>query len=566
MPLNLRDLSMNLFLGLPDPDSSVSEPSDLNPSPQIEHTNISYASTSRSPSPRRRYRPHPSVSEPLDLDPGLSSSQIEHSRSYVYGPHCPPSPRRRSWFHSNVSEPLDMDPSPQIDHPKSYAFPSRSPSPYRRSRLHSSVSEPLDLDPSLSSPQIEHPNLYDYLSHPPSPRRRSRLHPSVSEPSDLDPSLPSPLRKSWLHLSPLSSLSIFARLTLPKWLTSSIPSLYGTAGREVDLDNVGTASKEPSKNPFLLSRSDCKRVEVSPDNHLPDLTSIIFKKLSHPTAHGSSGDVWRCEVYPDPVSDPREVAVKIIRIDIAGDDSIDIITKFTQIVLCDYHARKELVHENLLPLLGISYDFGPLPAMVYPWMDNGSLTTYLEGHFTELTLEVQLRILQEVAAALEYLHSKGLVHGGLTANNVLMDSTGTAHVADHGILAMCSELSDVSYIRSNVRWAASELFDVPENEECLTPMPASDIHAFGCIILQVMTGQLPYADIENDHEVPVMILKGNKPARRPQSPHIEDSLWIFIEKCWSDPEHRPTAAGVSSYLQPGRWASYSRDPVRLVVA
>jgi hypothetical protein len=66
-----------------------------------------------------------------------------------------------------------------------------------------------------------------------------------------------------------------------------------------------------------------------------------------------------------------------------------------------------------------------------------------------------------------------------------MDSTGTAHVADHGIIALYSELSDVSYIRSNVRWAAPELFDVPENEEYPTPMPTSDIHSFGCIILQV---------------------------------------------------------------------------------
>jgi hypothetical protein len=51
---------------------------------------------------------------------------------------------------------------------------------------------------------------------------------------------------------------------------------------------------------------------------------------------------------------------------------------------------------------------------------------------------------------------------------------------------MYSELSDVSYIRSNVRWAAPELFDVPENEEYPTPMPMSDIHSLGCIILQVL--------------------------------------------------------------------------------
>ena len=51
---------------------------------------------------------------------------------------------------------------------------------------------------------------------------------------------------------------------------------------------------------------------------------------------------------------------------------------------------------------------------------------------------------------------------------------------------MCSELAGTSYIRSNVRWAAPELFEVPEDTDSLpVPNPASDIYSFGCIMLQV---------------------------------------------------------------------------------
>jgi hypothetical protein len=92
-----------------------------------------------------------------------------------------------------------------------------------------------------------------------------------------------------------------------------------------------------------------------------------------------------------------------MRIDIADEVSKDTITRVrsplplcttlaqtpcttaSQILLRDYHARKQLQHENLLPLLGFSYEFGPLPAIVSPWMHNGSLTTYLGKNFTELT-------------------------------------------------------------------------------------------------------------------------------------------------------------------------------------
>jgi hypothetical protein len=63
----------------------------------------------------------------------------------------------------------------------------------------------------------------------------------------------------------------------------------------------------------------------------------------------------------------------------------------------------------------------------------------------------------------------------------MIDSNHDAHVADHGILTMCPELSGTSYIRSNVRWAAPELFDVPEN----LPNSASDIYSIECVMLQV---------------------------------------------------------------------------------
>ncbi|OAX39441.1 kinase-like protein [Rhizopogon vinicolor AM-OR11-026] len=217
-------------------------------------------------------------------------------------------------------------------------------------------------------------------------------------------------------------------------------------------------------------------------------------------------------------------------------------------LLHEYRARKQLQHENLLPLLGLSYEFGPLPAMVSPWMQNGSLTTYLGKKFAELTIERKLQIVCHFSTKNAF-HSNDIVHGDLTANNILIDVTCTAYVADHGMLTMCSELAGTSYIRGNVRWAAPELFEVPENEDSLPPpKPASDIYSFGCIMLQVMTGQQPYVDMRSDHQVIVLILRGRKPGR-PSSPYIEDSFWNFIQKCWSDLGNRPSAAEVLSFLQ-----------------
>ena len=64
----------------------------------------------------------------------------------------------------------------------------------------------------------------------------------------------------------------------------------------------------------------------------------------------------------------------------------------SQRLLRDYRARRQLEHENLLPLLGFCREFRLLPAMITPWMHNGSLTTYLDRNFAQLTMESKLRI------------------------------------------------------------------------------------------------------------------------------------------------------------------------------
>jgi hypothetical protein len=59
---------------------------------------------------------------------------------------------------------------------------------------------------------------------------------------------------------------------------------------------------------------------------------------------------------------------------------------------CHLQQNAQLKHANLLPFLGITQGFGPLPAIVYPWMHKGSLTLFLERDFQQLTLTRMLQI------------------------------------------------------------------------------------------------------------------------------------------------------------------------------
>jgi hypothetical protein len=46
-----------------------------------------------------------------------------------------------------------------------------------------------------------------------------------------------------------------------------------------------------------------------------------------------------------------------------------------------------LKHDCILPLWGVANDFGPYPAMICPWIDNGTLTGFLERRQDMLSSE-----------------------------------------------------------------------------------------------------------------------------------------------------------------------------------
>jgi len=54
-----------------------------------------------------------------------------------------------------------------------------------------------------------------------------------------------------------------------------------------------------------------------------------------------------------------------------------------------------LHHQNILPVLGYTYGFGRLMAIVTPWAENGNLTTYLQREHDTLTVVRRFRLVSE---------------------------------------------------------------------------------------------------------------------------------------------------------------------------
>ncbi|KAG1747873.1 kinase-like domain-containing protein [Suillus paluster] len=194
--------------------------------------------------------------------------------------------------------------------------------------------------------------------------------------------------------------------------------------------------------------------------------------------------------------------------------------------------------------------------MICPWADNGMLTGFLERQ-QDMSCQDRFSLLNDIVLGLQYLHSKSIVHGDLTGSNVLIYGNGRACLADFGLSTIILEFIGTSYftssIKGNIRWAAAELFEVPEDDEEedeASPVSLStecDIYSFGSITLQVLTGKVPYYNVKKDNVVLGQVIRGKKP-EPPKESRIEPAHWEFIKRCWSPRINRPSVEEAVAFV------------------
>ncbi|KAG1828755.1 kinase-like protein [Suillus subalutaceus] len=213
----------------------------------------------------------------------------------------------------------------------------------------------------------------------------------------------------------------------------------------------------------------------------------------------------------------------------------------------------KLKHDNIVPLWGVTDGAGSVPALVSPWLENGALTGFLQWKHETLSSSEKIALLRDVARGLQYLHSKSIVHGDLSGNNVLIDTNGKALLTDFGLSVLLSERSDQVLLPKpggSARWMAPESLGLgDEGHGSPVFSTASDVYSFGRIMLQVLEGRVPYHYIARYEVIISLVLLGNHP-RRPPASVISDAEWTFIQMCWlEDMVRRPRADEIVAFVE-----------------
>jgi len=176
--------------------------------------------------------------------------------------------------------------------------------------------------------------------------------------------------------------------------------------------------------------------------------------------------------------------------------------------------------------------------MLSPWMREGDIVPFLKRNPNANRAQLILQI----ANGLWYLHTYDpvVVHGDLKCANILISETGEARLADFGLShraiqgASSEENSAAWYTAGNPRWQAPELLEAADYNEA-ERTTASDMFAFGRVIIEVYTEELPFANIPFPPAIVNLVSKGTLPAR-PTDPKVlsrglDDRVWEIVKDC-----------------------------------
>ena len=148
-------------------------------------------------------------------------------------------------------------------------------------------------------------------------------------------------------------------------------------------------------------------------------------------------------------------------------------------------------HPNVVQYLGTYTDPDTrLPVLLMELCDE-SLTSFLERSPGPLSYHIEVNICHDIALALVYLHSNGVIHRDLTANNILMMAGPRAKITDFGM----SKFAPACFRQrafSVTRCPGNALYMSPESLDEERPYTAKlDIFSFGVIIVQILTRKFP---------------------------------------------------------------------------
>ncbi|HLC04641.1 MAG TPA: protein kinase [Anaerolineales bacterium] len=247
----------------------------------------------------------------------------------------------------------------------------------------------------------------------------------------------------------------------------------------------------------------------------------------------------------DPV-EGRNVAVKVLS-SLAADSP-----QFTARFQREAKVVSELRHPNIVPVLDFGEDDGK-HYLVMPLIEMGSLADRLMSG--PLKPRESGRVVKQVAEALDYAHQHGVVHRDIKPSNILLDEDGNALVSDFGLVYIL----DATVSLTGSALIGTPAYMSPEQARGEKVTPATDQYAFGIVLYELATGELPY-DGETPMAVAIRHITDPIPFPRERNAHVPETIErVILRATAKDPGDRFASMAALGEAFHGALA-YALDP------
>ncbi len=177
----------------------------------------------------------------------------------------------------------------------------------------------------------------------------------------------------------------------------------------------------------------------------------------------------------------RKVALKIIPL--SGPLDADLVRRFDR----EAARATSLRHSHIVPIFG-SGASGSLLWYSMEHVEGRSLAELLRDQ-GPMDMESCLRMLDQVASALDYAHRRGVVHGNLKPTNILVDEDGWVRVTDFAVMRSFNRPVSAAVGMPPMR---TPEYMAPEQFFARGESASADQYAMAVITYECLSGTLPF--------------------------------------------------------------------------
>ncbi|MDR3419214.1 MAG: serine/threonine-protein kinase [Nevskia sp.] len=150
-----------------------------------------------------------------------------------------------------------------------------------------------------------------------------------------------------------------------------------------------------------------------------------------------------------------------------------------------------LSHPHIVSLYDAGIERG-MHYLVMEFVDGETLMPACQKNGPRWPVDKVIDVIFKCAKALDYSHSRGVLHRDIKPTNIMVTREGVPKLMDFSV----ADIDDQSGLEQKRQAVGSPLYMAPEQVQRNRLEPASDLYSLGVVLYQLLIGETPYSGVD----------------------------------------------------------------------